>query len=98
MGPAPHPVHIPALFFEAVWDTKELNKLWPEGGEQPYVLSMGDPWVLHLLRPLPDCLAKRILMLGLDAASTMTTSSASTCTNISGPPAECTELTLQTDE
>ncbi|KAJ3512961.1 hypothetical protein NMY22_g15182 [Coprinellus aureogranulatus] len=41
--PESHPVHIPALFFETVWDTKELNKLWPEGAEQPYVLSMGDP-------------------------------------------------------
>ena len=45
--PSTHPIHIPALFFETVWDTKELNKLWPderwEKGEQPYVLSMGDP-------------------------------------------------------
>lgn len=43
--PASHPVRIPLLFTETVWDTKPFNdpELWPEDGSQPLVWSMGDP-------------------------------------------------------
>ncbi|KAJ3532892.1 hypothetical protein NMY22_g7560 [Coprinellus aureogranulatus] len=43
--PASHPVRIPLLFMETVWDTKPFNdpSLWPEDGSQPLVWSMGDP-------------------------------------------------------
>ncbi|KAF2458108.1 hypothetical protein BDY21DRAFT_371012 [Lineolata rhizophorae] len=46
-GPCPssHPVKIPQLFYETVWDTRAFNdpNEWPEDGSQPFVFSMGDP-------------------------------------------------------
>ncbi|KXX73392.1 hypothetical protein MMYC01_210351, partial [Madurella mycetomatis] len=45
-GPCPstHPVKIPQLFFEVIWDTTPFNSrdLWPEDGSQPFVWSQGD--------------------------------------------------------
>ncbi|EAU82517.2 hypothetical protein CC1G_12254 [Coprinopsis cinerea okayama7 len=43
--PETHPVRIPLLFMETVWDTRAFNHLWEEdgSGNQPFVLSMGDP-------------------------------------------------------
>ncbi|GAB1317450.1 hypothetical protein MFIFM68171_07660 [Madurella fahalii] len=45
-GPCPstHPVKIPQLFFEVIWDTTRFNSrdLWPEDGSQPFVWSQGD--------------------------------------------------------
>ncbi|CZR70113.1 uncharacterized protein PAC_20014 [Phialocephala subalpina] len=43
--PATHPVQIPQLFFETVWDTTKFSdkSLWPEDGSQPFVWSQGDP-------------------------------------------------------
>ncbi|TVY84150.1 hypothetical protein LSUE1_G001653 [Lachnellula suecica] len=45
-GPCPstHPVPIPQLFFEVVWDTTGFNdkSLWPTDGSQPFVWSYGD--------------------------------------------------------
>ncbi|KAK4229263.1 hypothetical protein QBC38DRAFT_473000 [Podospora fimiseda] len=42
--PASHPVKIPQLFYEVIWDTTSFNKkeLWPEDGSQPFVWSQGD--------------------------------------------------------
>ncbi|KAI1177119.1 hypothetical protein F4777DRAFT_577404 [Nemania sp. FL0916] len=42
--PASHPVPIPQLFYEVVWDTIAFNdrSLWPEDGSQPFVWSYGD--------------------------------------------------------
>jgi len=42
--PASHPVKIPQLFFEVIWDTTKFNdkSLWPEDGSQPFVWSYGD--------------------------------------------------------
>ncbi|KAK3688900.1 hypothetical protein B0T22DRAFT_426911 [Podospora appendiculata] len=42
--PASHPVKIPQLMLEIVWDTTGFNdkSLWPEDGSQPLVLSTGD--------------------------------------------------------
>ncbi|KAH6618374.1 hypothetical protein B0J18DRAFT_493262 [Chaetomium sp. MPI-SDFR-AT-0129] len=44
-GPCPdsHPVRLPQLMYEVMWDTREFNdpELWPESG-QPLVYSMGD--------------------------------------------------------
>ena len=42
--PASHPVSIPQLMLEIVWDTTQFNNLaeWPEDGSQPLVLSTGD--------------------------------------------------------
>jgi hypothetical protein len=42
--PASHPVKIPQVFFEVIWDTTRFNSkdLWPEDGSQPFVWSQGD--------------------------------------------------------
>ncbi|KAI1169674.1 hypothetical protein F4777DRAFT_592542 [Nemania sp. FL0916] len=42
--PASHPVKLPQLMFEVIWDTAPYNDeaLWPEDGSQPFVLSQGD--------------------------------------------------------
>lgn len=43
--PSTHPVRIPQLMYEVVWDTTGFNdqSQWPEDGSQPFVLSTGDP-------------------------------------------------------
>ncbi|KAK4109152.1 hypothetical protein N656DRAFT_359337 [Canariomyces notabilis] len=43
--PASHPVKIPQVHYEIVWDTTKFNNKneWPEDGSQPFVLSNGDP-------------------------------------------------------
>ncbi|KAM7219809.1 protein of unknown function (DUF1996) domain containing protein [Rhypophila decipiens] len=42
--PASHPVKIPQVHLEIVWDTSAFNKKedWPTDGTQPFVLSHGD--------------------------------------------------------
>jgi len=42
--PASHPVKLPQLMYEIMWDTKPFNKkeLWGEDGSQPFVYAMGD--------------------------------------------------------
>lgn len=43
--PASHPVRIPQLFMETMWDTRQFNNKaeWPTNGEQPFIFSTGDP-------------------------------------------------------
>ncbi|KAF2201229.1 hypothetical protein GQ43DRAFT_480893 [Delitschia confertaspora ATCC 74209] len=45
-GPCPstHPIKLPQLMFEVVWDTSSFNdkSLWPTDGTQPFVFSTGD--------------------------------------------------------
>jgi hypothetical protein len=43
--PSTHPVRLPQLFYEVMWDTSEFNDLneWPEDRSQPLVFSTGDP-------------------------------------------------------
>ncbi|KAG9235325.1 hypothetical protein BJ875DRAFT_422254 [Amylocarpus encephaloides] len=42
--PATHPVRVPQVLFEVVWDTKKFNNKadWPTDGSQPFVWSFGD--------------------------------------------------------
>ena len=42
--PSTHPVKIPEVFYEVVWDTTGFNdkSIWPEDGSQPFVWSYGD--------------------------------------------------------
>jgi hypothetical protein len=42
--PATHPVRLPQVMYEIMWDTRGFNakELWPEDGSQPFVYSMGD--------------------------------------------------------
>jgi hypothetical protein len=44
--PASHPVKVPQLMYETVWDTTQFNDktLWPEDGSQPFVWSFGDKY------------------------------------------------------
>ncbi|RDL31474.1 Uncharacterized protein BP5553_09683 [Venustampulla echinocandica] len=46
-GPCPssHPVRLPQVMYEVMWDTRPFNdkSLWPEDGSNPFVYSMGDP-------------------------------------------------------
>jgi Domain of unknown function (DUF1996) len=42
--PSTHPVRIPQLMYEVVWDTTKFNDQseWPTDGSQPFYLSTGD--------------------------------------------------------
>lgn len=42
--PDTHPVHLPQLMYEIMWDTRPYNNkdLWGEDGSQPFVYAMGD--------------------------------------------------------
>ncbi|TLS20974.1 uncharacterized protein PpBr36_10761 [Pyricularia pennisetigena] len=42
--PDSHPVRIPQILLETVWDTRQFRDLdeWPEDGSQPFVWSSGD--------------------------------------------------------
>ncbi|KAI6361577.1 hypothetical protein MCOR25_006482 [Pyricularia grisea] len=42
--PASHPVRLPQVMYEVIWDTREFNRkdMWPEDGSQPFVYSFGD--------------------------------------------------------
>jgi len=43
--PSTHPVKIPEIMYETVWNTTEFNdpSLWPTDESQPFVWSQGDP-------------------------------------------------------
>ncbi|PSN71553.1 hypothetical protein BS50DRAFT_618540 [Corynespora cassiicola Philippines] len=43
--PASHPVRLPQILLETVWDTRAFNNKadWPADGSQPFVWSSGDP-------------------------------------------------------
>jgi hypothetical protein len=37
--PSTHPVRVPQVTFETVWDTTQFNSMWPSGGKNPFVWS-----------------------------------------------------------
>lgn len=37
--PASHPVRMPQVTYETVWDTTKFNSLWPSGTPNPFVWS-----------------------------------------------------------
>ncbi|KAF2726732.1 hypothetical protein EJ04DRAFT_557822 [Polyplosphaeria fusca] len=43
-GPCPstHPVRMPQLAYETLWDTAQFANMWPKDGKNPFVLSFGD--------------------------------------------------------
>ncbi|KAH7408806.1 hypothetical protein DE146DRAFT_647234 [Phaeosphaeria sp. MPI-PUGE-AT-0046c] len=49
--PASHPVRLPQILLETVWDTKQFNNKadWPADGKQPFAWSSGDNsgWGTH---------------------------------------------------
>lgn len=40
--PASHPVRVPQLAYETLWDTTQFNGMWPADGGNPFVLSYSD--------------------------------------------------------
>lgn len=40
--PASHPVRMPQVAYETLWDTTQFNNMWPADGSNPFVLSFGD--------------------------------------------------------
>lgn len=40
--PASHPVRVPQVAYETLWDTTPFNNLWPSDGSNPFYLSYGD--------------------------------------------------------
>jgi hypothetical protein len=40
--PASHPVRVPRVSLETLWDTTGFNNMWPADGKNPFVLSNGD--------------------------------------------------------
>lgn len=45
--PTTHPVVVPQVFIEIVWDTAKFTPLWEPGTPNPFVWSMGDPYVTN---------------------------------------------------
>ncbi|KAF5317617.1 hypothetical protein D9611_014866 [Ephemerocybe angulata] len=83
--PSSHPVHMPVLFMEIVWDTRPFNdkSLWPEDGSQPscsaWVIPLGSDNTRLRLRLEGDSLQRAM----------------DTCTGGDGIPTNCPELTVQ---
>jgi hypothetical protein len=40
--PASHPVRMPQLAYETLWDTAQFANMWPKDGSNPFTLSYGD--------------------------------------------------------
>lgn len=40
--PASHPVRMPQVAYETLWDTTQFNSMWPSGGANPFTLSYTD--------------------------------------------------------
>jgi hypothetical protein len=40
--PATHPVRMPQVAYETLWNTTEFDKMWPADGSNPFVLSFND--------------------------------------------------------
>lgn len=37
--PSSHPVRMPQVAYETLWDTTQFKSMWPSGGANPFVLS-----------------------------------------------------------
>ncbi|TFK39534.1 hypothetical protein BDQ12DRAFT_650069 [Crucibulum laeve] len=83
--PSSHPVRLPMIFMETVWDTRQFN-MWPTDGSQPFVYSMGDPTGYGQHADYVFGWEGDSLQRAMD-----------TCTDISGVPDSCKALTVQTD-
>lgn len=40
--PASHPVRVPQVAYETLWDTTQFNSQWPQGAPNPFVMSYDD--------------------------------------------------------
>ena len=73
--PSSHPVKIPQLFYETVWDTRQFNDpaIWPTDGSQPFVFSQMDRYFNDLTRPTWGAILT-LYLLALDMVSMQTMS------------------------
>lgn len=107
--PSTHSVRIPLIFLETIWDTKPFINDWPTDGTQPLVYSMGDPYaiLLHLhlsllilVVPFPMCRTgfgqHGDYVFGWEDDSL--DRAMAHCNDRGDFPADCKELTVQTDE
>jgi hypothetical protein len=51
--PASHPVRMPQLAYETMWNTSQFNdkSMWPTDGSQPFVWSFDDSSKFNYSRP-----------------------------------------------
>ncbi|KAG8909803.1 hypothetical protein FRC00_009410, partial [Tulasnella sp. 408] len=84
--PSTHPVTIPLLFFETVWDTKPFDNEWVNG-QSPFVWSMGDPtgygYHADYMMGWPEDVLKRAM---------------SQCTDQGGQVSSCSAVTSRTEQ
>lgn len=40
--PSSHPVRVPQVAYETLWDTTQFNNMWPSDGSNPFFLSFND--------------------------------------------------------
>jgi hypothetical protein len=40
--PSSHPVRMPHVAYETLWDTTQFNTMWPKDGSNPFFLSYSD--------------------------------------------------------
>ncbi|KAJ3512312.1 hypothetical protein NMY22_g15371 [Coprinellus aureogranulatus] len=84
--PESHPVRIPLIIFETIWDTTPFNDMWPTDGTQPFLYSMGDPTGYGHHGDYMFGWEGDALQRAMD-----------TCTEFNGDPNYCKALTVQSD-
>jgi hypothetical protein len=40
--PASHPVRVPQVAYETLWETQQFANMWPKDGSNPFFMSYGD--------------------------------------------------------